>query len=213
MLIITLAPCSYITAPGFAELERATVVLATPPCSYTGLTNIVDLIVARGGDTELLESLTNVDDQAQLERPRKLLAEQMSCLKYTLMKPNVQLLIYEAHSTLPSETVEMLQQVVQYANKMAVDKHTRQHLVIFFLNNYSLSIHLSFIVAKLIFFSREEELPLKTRVQRAVEDHQDLENEQHSRSHGPRALGMKMMKKLQFLRCRRFKYPTVICLR
>ncbi|XP_008551675.2 uncharacterized protein LOC103574095 [Microplitis demolitor] len=119
---------SYITAPGFAELERATVVLATPPCSYTGLTNIVDLIVARGGDTELLESLTNVDDQAQLERPRKLLAEQMSCLKYTLMKPNVQLLIYEAHSTLPSETVEMLQQVVQYANKMAVDKHTRQHL-------------------------------------------------------------------------------------
>ncbi|CAG5082458.1 Similar to Nsun7: Putative methyltransferase NSUN7 (Mus musculus) [Cotesia congregata] len=119
---------SYKTAPGFAELERSTVVLATPPCSYTGLTNIVDLIVARGGDTDLLESLTNVDDQAQLERPRKLLAEQMTCLKYILTRPNVQLLIYEAHSTLPSETVEMLQQVVQYANKMAVDKHTREHL-------------------------------------------------------------------------------------
>ncbi|XP_034952478.1 uncharacterized protein [Chelonus insularis] len=119
---------SYIQAPRFEELERATVVLATPPCSYTGLRNIVDLIVARGGDTVLLESLTNLDDRSQLERPRELLAGQMTCLKYALTRPNVQLLIYEAHSTLPSETVEMLHQVVEYANKMAVDKYNRENM-------------------------------------------------------------------------------------
>lgn len=124
---------NYAQAPAFSELERATVVLTIPPCSYTGLKDIVDLVVARDGDIELLESLTNIDEQAQFERPRHLLFEQMSTLKYALTKPNVQLLVYEAHSKLPSETIEMLNQAVQYANKMAADKYTKEHTVRFYL--------------------------------------------------------------------------------
>ncbi|KAK0180586.1 hypothetical protein PV327_002953 [Microctonus hyperodae] len=119
---------NYTHTPSFAEMERATVVLATPPCSYTGLKDIVDLVVARGGDMKLLESFTNIDDLVQLERPHNLLAEQMSSLKYALTRPNVQLLVYEAHSVLPSETIQMLDQLVHYANKMAIDKYTRELL-------------------------------------------------------------------------------------
>lgn len=122
---------NYAHAPSFAEMERATVVLAAPPCSYTGLKDIVDLVVARGGDMKLLESFTNIDDLAQLEGPRDLLAEQMSSLKYALTRPNVQLLVYEAHSILPSETIQMLDQLVHYANKMAIDKYTRGLLVMY----------------------------------------------------------------------------------
>ncbi|XP_011299529.1 uncharacterized protein [Fopius arisanus] len=117
----------YSEAPGFSEMERATIVLATPPCSYTGIRDIVDLSVARGGDTDLLESLTTIDDKSQLERPKRLLAEQLSSLKYALMRPNVQLLIYQVHSVLPSETTEMVEQVVDYANGIATDKYAKEH--------------------------------------------------------------------------------------
>lgn len=101
----------YNEAPSFSEMERATVVLAAPNCSYTGLKDIVDLVIARGGDMELLEKLTNINDE-QMERPRQLLAEQLSILKYALTKPNVQLLVYQTHSILPAETTEMVEQVI-----------------------------------------------------------------------------------------------------
>ena len=117
----------YASPPPIAELERATVVLATPPCSYTGVKDVVDLAIARGGDTRLLESLTNIN--IELDQPKALLTEQLTTLKYALTRPNVQLLLYEAHSVLPSETSEMVNQVVQYANRMAADKYAREHPV------------------------------------------------------------------------------------
>ncbi|XP_076248966.1 uncharacterized protein LOC143188523 [Calliopsis andreniformis] len=136
---VTLQRCrvfseKYVSPPATAELERATVVLAIPPCSYTGVRDIVDLAVARGGDVDLLESLTNCctqndehDCNREIEQLRALLADQMSTLKYALTRPNVQFLIYEAHTILPSETTEMVRQVVDYANRMALEKHIRDH--------------------------------------------------------------------------------------
>ncbi|XP_076623668.1 uncharacterized protein LOC143343051 [Colletes latitarsis] len=133
---VTLQRCrvfseKYSSHPAIAELERATIVLAIPPCSYTGVRDIVDLAVARGGDADLLESLTNAcateDDQDEIEQPRALLADQMSTLKYALTRPNVQFLIYEAHTILPSETTEMVQQVVDYVNRTAAEKYIRDH--------------------------------------------------------------------------------------
>lgn len=118
----------YISPPTSIELERATVVLATPPCSYTGIRDIVDLAVARGGDTSLLESLTN-DLAGETKQPRALLAEQFATLKYALTRPNIQFLIYEVHTILPSETTEMIQQVVEYANRIATEKYIREHPV------------------------------------------------------------------------------------
>ncbi|XP_018377874.1 PREDICTED: putative methyltransferase NSUN7 [Trachymyrmex cornetzi] len=117
----------YILSPSSVELERATVVLATPPCSYTGVRDIVDLAVARGGDINLLESLTS-DTADGIKQPRALLAEQFSTLKYALTRPNIQFLIYEVHTILPSETTEMIHQVVEYANQLAMEKYIREHL-------------------------------------------------------------------------------------
>nr|XP_033331040.1 putative methyltransferase NSUN7 isoform X1 [Megalopta genalis] len=125
----------YVSPPATAELDRATVVLAIPPCSYTGVRDIVDLAVARGGDAELLESLTdacvavddNDDDEVgrEIEPPCAHLADQMTTLKYALTRPNVQFVLYEAHTVLPSETTEMIRRVVDYANRMAVARHVR----------------------------------------------------------------------------------------
>lgn len=117
----------YTSPPLSVELERATVVLATPPCSYTGVKDIVDLAVARGGDTGLLESLTS--DVAAIKQPRALLAEQFSTLTYALTRPNIQFLIYEVHTILPSETTEMIERVVEYANQIATEKYIRDNLV------------------------------------------------------------------------------------
>ncbi|XP_032670129.1 uncharacterized protein LOC116843655 isoform X2 [Odontomachus brunneus] len=128
---VTLQQCriyseKYVSPPPSVELERATVVLATPPCSYTGVKDIVDLAVARGGDTGLLESLTS-DTAAAIKQPRVLLAEQFSTLKYALTRPNIQFLIYEVHTILPSETTEMIERVVEYANQIATEKYIREH--------------------------------------------------------------------------------------
>lgn len=118
----------YVSQPPAVELERATIVLATPPCSYTGVRDIVDLAVARGGDTDLLESLTS-DAAGEVKQPRALLAEQFSTLKYALTRPNIQFLIYEVHTILPSESTDMIRQVVDYANQMATEKYIREHHV------------------------------------------------------------------------------------
>ncbi|KAL6423142.1 hypothetical protein ACFW04_010079 [Cataglyphis niger] len=128
---VTLQQCrvfseKYVSPPASIELERATVVLATPPCSYTGIRDIVDLAVARGGDIDLLESLTN-DLTGEMKQPRALLAEQFATLKYALTRPNIQFLIYEVHTILPSETTEMIRQVIEYANRIATEKYIREH--------------------------------------------------------------------------------------
>ncbi|XP_072743285.1 uncharacterized protein [Anoplolepis gracilipes] len=128
---VTLQQCrvfseKYVSPPASIELERATVVLATPPCSYTGIRDIVDLAVARDGDTGLLESLTS-DLAGGMKQPRALLAEQFSTLKHALTRPNIQFLIYEVHTILPSETTEMIRQVVEYANRIATEKYIREH--------------------------------------------------------------------------------------
>ncbi|XP_015171449.1 PREDICTED: uncharacterized protein LOC107063843 [Polistes dominula] len=128
---ITLQQCrvfseKYISPPPSVEIDRATVVLATPPSSYIGVKDIVDLVVARGGDTKLLESLTNTDDE--LSKTHAVLTEQLTTLKYALTRPNVQFLIYEVHTVLPAETTKMVQQVVDYANQLATEKYIHECL-------------------------------------------------------------------------------------
>ncbi|KAK2588890.1 hypothetical protein KPH14_001751 [Odynerus spinipes] len=128
---ITLQQCrvfseKYISPPPSVELDRATVVLATPPSSYIGVKDIVDLVVARDGDTKLLESLTDTNDE--ISQSRAVLTEQLATLKYALTRPNVQFLIYEVHSVLPTETTKMVEQVVEYANQMATEKYIRENM-------------------------------------------------------------------------------------
>lgn len=120
----------YSSAPSFPELFRATVVLAMPPCSYTGVCDVVDLATARGGDIELMEMLSNQHViMRESKQPREQLAKQMSTLKYALTRPQVQLLVYEVRSLLPAETKDMLEQTLQIANTMAKDKFIKDNLV------------------------------------------------------------------------------------
>ncbi|XP_036138886.1 uncharacterized protein LOC118644116 [Monomorium pharaonis] len=116
----------YISSPSSIELERATIVLAAPPCSYTGVRDVVDLAIARGGDTNLLELLTS-DTADGIKQSHSLLTEQFSTLKYALTRPNIQFLIYEVHTILPSETTEMIRQVVEYVNQLATEKYICEH--------------------------------------------------------------------------------------
>lgn len=90
------------------------------------MNDIIDLVIAKDGDVNILESLTRSD---KLEDPVDLIAEQIETLKYALQQPNVQLLIYEVHSILPSETTEVIEEVVSLANKTATEKHVKLNLV------------------------------------------------------------------------------------
>lgn len=88
----------------------------------------MDLAIARGGDLQLLESLTSIEAESP-NHPRALMAEQIATLRYAMTQPNVQLIVYEVHTILPSETTEMIEQAVTYANKMAMDKYLKEHPV------------------------------------------------------------------------------------
>lgn len=90
---------------------------------------MVDLAIARGGDLGLLESLTSIEAESP-HQPRALMAEQITTLRYAMTQPNVQLIVYEVHTVLPSETTEMIEEAVSYANKMATDKYQREHPVV-----------------------------------------------------------------------------------
>ncbi|XP_031772263.1 uncharacterized protein LOC100871303 isoform X6 [Apis florea] len=145
-LDVTLQQCrvfseKYVSHLSTIETERATVVLAVPTCTYTGVRDIVDLAVARGGDVDLLESLTNNyvhnvhnndnDDNNKYyknqEQWHSFLSDQMSTLKYALTRPNVQFLIYEVHTILPSETTQMVREVVECVNQMAKEKYIHEN--------------------------------------------------------------------------------------
>lgn len=148
-------------------MERATIVLATPHCSYTGINDIVDLAVARGGDYALLESLTSDDDE--LKHPRTLLADQLATLKHALTKPNIQLLIYEVHSILPSETTEMVNQVVDYANGIAKEKYIKETTVGYVFDfDLIIFLFLLFFFNSLTFFFRAR----KKYQKKLVKNHQ-----------------------------------------
>lgn len=161
------------------ESERATVVLAVPTCTYTGVRDIVDLAVARGGDVDLLESLTNnyIHNNnnnnnnnkyyKNQEQWHNFLSDQMSTLKYALTRPNVQFLIYEVHTILPSETTQMVQEVVDCVNQMAKEKYFREYPVSLLFLSLSIDV-MQFIKLQnycLIFFIFYQRKKLKKKCQ------------------------------------------------
>lgn len=109
------------------ELNRASIVFATPPSSYIGLQNVIELAIAQAGNMKLLTLFTSLEDE--LKNPRDLLSEQLETLQYALTRPSVQVLLYEAHSILTTETSEMINQVVVRTNRMTREKYKRDHKV------------------------------------------------------------------------------------
>lgn len=72
--------------PEAAVLENLVAVLATPPNSYTGVTDPVDLICSRGGDMDMLKGLTQTEIK---ENSLGYLQEQKETLKYCMSLPQV----------------------------------------------------------------------------------------------------------------------------
>jgi hypothetical protein len=76
-------------------LEAVVGVLATPPNTYSAVTDPVDLVCSRGGDLPMLELLTEVEDW-RLRRIEDLLEEQRQTLRLSMSRPQVSTNIPEA---------------------------------------------------------------------------------------------------------------------
>ncbi|XP_037908651.1 uncharacterized protein LOC119650170 isoform X2 [Hermetia illucens] len=107
-----------------ASLELAVGVFATPPNSFSGVNDPIDLICSRGGDLSILEVLTESEISNEgKKRVAQLLEEQRETLRLAMSRPQVQFVLYETHSIVSSENQDMVQQAVYDINRCAFEKH------------------------------------------------------------------------------------------
>ncbi|KAJ2950777.1 hypothetical protein O0L34_g9042 [Tuta absoluta] len=107
-----------------SALDDVVAVLATPPNSYSSVTDPIDLVCGRGGDLAMLEVLTESEiDNVGKERVQGILEEQKKTLKTLLSKPQIQLILYETHSALEAENQAQVTRAVAEANRMARERH------------------------------------------------------------------------------------------
>lgn len=107
-------------------LENVVGIFVTPPNSYSGVTDPIDLICSRGGDLTMLEVLTESemsDDGKQ--RVVQILKQQRESLRLSMSRPQVQFCLYETHSIVESENQAMVAKAVDYVNRCAHSKHIR----------------------------------------------------------------------------------------
>jgi hypothetical protein len=69
-------------------LESVVGVLATPPNTYSGVRDPVDLVCSGGGDLSMLEMLTEVEDW-RVKRIDAILKEQRQTLRLSMSRPQV----------------------------------------------------------------------------------------------------------------------------
>lgn len=107
-------------------LDRCVCVFVTPPNSYSGVTDPIDLICSRGGDLAMLEVLTEseMSDESK-KRVAKILDDQRESLRMAMSRPQVQYCLYETHSVVDSENEIMAKRAVDSINKCAYMKHLK----------------------------------------------------------------------------------------
>ncbi|XP_060800787.1 uncharacterized protein LOC106139227 [Amyelois transitella] len=107
-----------------SALDGVVAVLATPPNSYSAVTDPIDLVCGRGGDLAMLESLTESEVNAEGKaRVATILEEQKKTLKALMSKPQIQLILYETHSALEAENEAQVTRAVAEANRLARERH------------------------------------------------------------------------------------------
>ncbi|XP_018334354.1 uncharacterized protein LOC108743309 isoform X2 [Agrilus planipennis] len=105
-------------------LEEATAVFATPPNSYSAVSDPIDLVCSRGGDLNLLEVLTETEiTQEGKKRIKSILDEQKKTLQFAMTKPQIQVVMYETHSEIDAENNQMVDKTLEYINKVTQLKH------------------------------------------------------------------------------------------
>ncbi|XP_072942172.1 uncharacterized protein [Epargyreus clarus] len=125
------APVCVISEPVHCEtpsvinaLDGVVAVLATPPNSYSAVTDPIDLVCGRGGDLAMLEILTESEiDVKGKARVQSILEEQKKTLKTLMSKPQIQLILYETHSALEAENQAQVTRAVAEANRLARERH------------------------------------------------------------------------------------------
>lgn len=71
-------------------LEKVVGIFATPPNSYSAISDPIDLICSRGGDLSMLEVLTESEmSDSGKERVAKILEEQRESLRLAMLRPQV----------------------------------------------------------------------------------------------------------------------------
>lgn len=103
-------------------------VFATPPNSFSAISDPIDLICSRGGDLSMLEVLTEseVSDEGK-QRVGGILEEQLRTLTMSMSRPQVQFVLYQTHSIVNTENEEMVAHVLQVINKLALEKHRQAY--------------------------------------------------------------------------------------
>ncbi|CAG9563001.1 unnamed protein product [Danaus chrysippus] len=119
-----------------SALDGVVAALATPPNSYSAVTDPIDLVCGRGGDLAMLEILTESEiDSNGKARVQSILEEQKKTLKTLMSKPQIQLILYETHSALEAENQAQVTRAVAEANRLARERHAllkkkhREHVV------------------------------------------------------------------------------------
>ncbi|XP_026746347.1 uncharacterized protein LOC113507647 isoform X1 [Trichoplusia ni] len=105
-------------------LDGVVAALATPPNSYSAVTDPIDLVCGRGGDLAMLEILTESEvDNNGKARVQSILEEQKKTLRSLMSKPQIQLILYETHSALEAENQAQVTRAVAEANRVARERH------------------------------------------------------------------------------------------
>lgn len=107
-------------------LEKVVGIFVTPPNSYSGVSDPIDLICSRGGDLTMLEVLTEseMSDDGK-KRVAQILEEQRESLRLSMSRPQVQFCLYETHSIVDAENQNMVKLAMDDINRSAHNKHIR----------------------------------------------------------------------------------------
>ncbi|KAL1505818.1 hypothetical protein ABEB36_005292 [Hypothenemus hampei] len=105
-------------------MEEVVAIFATPPNSYSAVTDPIDLVCSRGGDLSMLETLTESEQtKATQDRVIAILEEQRKTLRFAMSRPQIQFVVYETHSELDAENEGMVNRSIKDINRMAKLQH------------------------------------------------------------------------------------------
>lgn len=98
---------------GDKRLQKVRVILLTPKCSVSAVSNPVEFILQENGDINLLQDLSQGSvAQSKLE---SLVAQQRKDIDHALKFPKVLVVVYSTCSSYPEENVEVVSRALQQA--------------------------------------------------------------------------------------------------
>ncbi|XP_063232275.1 putative methyltransferase NSUN7, partial [Bacillus rossius redtenbacheri] len=113
------------TADLLPRLEGVCAVLASPPNTYSGVVDPVDLVCSRGGDLAMLEVLADPESGSR-DCVNSILQEQRHTLQLSMSQPQVQVVLYETHSIVAAENCDMVARLVAEMNDAARWRHVEE---------------------------------------------------------------------------------------